>query len=339
MEKINESDLKILEKIYIQQGFVEVCKVEHIKTGKILCLKKIYVNDVKTASTYQSESIIMASLSHPNIAKLLASGLGGHGSSIEYVYILSEFYSEGDLDKFILNQRKLNTYLPEETILDYLWQIVSALKCMHDQNIAHRDIKPQNIFLTNNGKVLKLGDFGSATMNSSSQYRTLTGTPLYLSPVLRSNLSNGHLLGVNHDILKSDIYSLGLTLLYLASLTPVNDLACLTDLQSKIEARVGSLPAQYQNLKGILIKMLDTNESFRFSLDEIQKELQRCQGGVLNISYYSENKVNLFVKNLFGTCVICANQENEENLFVLNAGLLCKKCFYLRNKFLKKFEM
>ena len=171
MEKISESDIRILEKIYIQPGSVEVCKVDHIRTGKILCMKKIYVNDVKAASDYQSESIFMATLSHDNIAKLIASGIGGSGSSIEYIFIFSEFYEEGDLNQFILNQINLNAYLPEETILDYLSQVVSALKYMYDRNIAHRDIKPQNIFLTGGGKVLKLGDFGSATVNSSNQYR------------------------------------------------------------------------------------------------------------------------------------------------------------------------
>src|SRR5574343_81402 len=120
MEKISEADIRVIETIYIQRGIVEVSKVEHIRTKKFLCFKKIYVSDISSATMNQREAIFMASLTHENIANIRAAGLGGTQSAVEYFYIFSDFYEEGDLDKFIVEMRKSNWYLPEENIFEYL---------------------------------------------------------------------------------------------------------------------------------------------------------------------------------------------------------------------------
>jgi NIMA (never in mitosis gene a)-related kinase len=61
----------------------------------------------------------------------------------------------------IKQQKSLNQNFPEETVMWYLYQIISAVDYIHDQQILHRDIKSLNIFSTKAG-LLKLGDFGLA---------------------------------------------------------------------------------------------------------------------------------------------------------------------------------
>lgn len=74
-------------------------------------------------------------------------------------------------------------YWNEEHVLNWFTQICLALKHVHDRKILHRDLKSQNIFLTEKG-MIKLGDFGIARVLSEtkSKAKTVVGTPYYLSP-------------------------------------------------------------------------------------------------------------------------------------------------------------
>ena len=80
-------------------------------------------------------------------------------------------------------------------------QIVLPLHLVHSQNIVHRDLKSQNIFLTRNLDQVKIGDFGiSKILASKSQAYSLVGTPCYISPELCDGKPYNQ---------KSDIWSLG----------------------------------------------------------------------------------------------------------------------------------
>ncbi|NWI25575.1 NEK5 kinase, partial [Sula dactylatra] len=96
-------------------------------------------------------------------------------------------------------------------ILSWFVQISLGLKYIHDKKILHRDVKAQNIFLSNNGKVAKLGDFGTARqLNSTMEFaHTCVGTPYYLSPEICENRPYNN---------KTDIWSLGCVLYELCAL-------------------------------------------------------------------------------------------------------------------------
>jgi serine/threonine protein kinase len=329
MEKIRENDVIKIEVIYVVQGIVEVSKVRHIRSNEIMCMKKIFVKDVQAASSFQSEFITMASLKHPNILKLRSVILSGSGNMIEYILIFCDFCEEGDLDAFIVKTMNRRAFLPEQTIFNYLKQIISALSYMESHQIAHRDIKPQNIFLTDGGSTLKLGDFGSAAKETSFQYKTLTGTPLYLSPALRREFSMMMMNGVDHNLFKSDVYSLGLTFLYMASLQPVTDLTALNGLEDRIELRIKALPSQYPLVKEILYEMLRFDEKTRPSFSELEIIIDKLTTPRIKGILKSNQKFNnfIFVDSLFGCCGICKKECQESKVYVFNAGLLCFECF------------
>ncbi|OQS07130.1 ubiquinone biosynthesis protein COQ9 [Thraustotheca clavata] len=125
--------------------------------------------------------------------------------------MLMEFADGGDLHELIEKQASENR-ISEVHIIRLFVQVCLALKHLHDNNILHRDIKPQNIFLTSSG-IVKLGDFGisKALKSGINVAQTQIGTPLYLSPEICQ--------GEDYDF-KSDIWGLGCVLHELLTLSP-----------------------------------------------------------------------------------------------------------------------
>lgn len=119
-----------------------------------------------------------------------------------------DYCGGGDLHTLITKRN--GVLFPEDRILDWFVQLCLAVKYIHDRRILHRDIKSQNIFLTDEGRV-RLGDFGIAkVMNSTSDLaRTCIGTPYYLSPEMCENKPYNN---------KSDIWALGCVLYEMTTL-------------------------------------------------------------------------------------------------------------------------
>ena len=165
------------------------------------------------------EVVIMESLQrHPYIIQLCEyfESRAPDGSCM--LAIVTE-WGEKDLMQDMV-QRKTNEFPWSEEDFRYIaFSVVHALGYAERLGIAHRDIKPQNIFYSPITKVAKLGDFGSATNIYSRLEASLVGTPAYMSAELRTGMRQGA-QRVIHDMVKSDVYSLGLTLLVLANLQP-----------------------------------------------------------------------------------------------------------------------
>jgi len=89
--------------------------------------------------------------------------------------------ADGDLSLYIRKYKEKNEFLEEELIMNWFIQLVQGLQYLHSNKIIHRDIKPQNIFIDDEG-VLKLADFGISKAMDHTQERamTLVGTPFYL---------------------------------------------------------------------------------------------------------------------------------------------------------------
>ncbi|XP_052459285.1 serine/threonine-protein kinase Nek1-like isoform X2 [Carassius gibelio] len=98
------------------------------------------------------------------------------------IYIVMEYCEGGDLSK-VMETHQGESFFEEQQILDWLVQICLALRYLHEKNILHRDIKPQNIFLTEDGYI-NLGDFGcSKVLERADEYaNSVVGAKLYFSP-------------------------------------------------------------------------------------------------------------------------------------------------------------
>ncbi|XP_074843432.1 serine/threonine-protein kinase Nek5 [Carettochelys insculpta] len=159
---------------------------------------------IKEKEASQKEVILLAKMKHPNIVTFYNSF-----QEKNKLYIVMEYCDGGDLMGRINMQH--GVLFDEDQILAWFVQISLGLKHIHDRKVLHRDIKAQNIFLSNNGMIAKLGDFGIARMlnNTMELACTCVGTPYYLSPEICENRLYNN---------KTDIWSLGCVLYEMCTL-------------------------------------------------------------------------------------------------------------------------
>jgi serine/threonine-protein kinase len=180
-------------------GMAIVYKAKDKKLGRVVTFKVLrseYVEDEDFVRQFGIEARAAASLSHQNIVSVYDVGHDG----LIY-YIVMEFIDGITLKEMIKRRAPFSN---EETITIAI-QLASALSHAHENNVVHRDIKPQNILITNSGRV-KITDFGIARASSSktiSLGNNTMGSVYYFSP---EQAKGGYVT------FKSDIYSLGLVI-------------------------------------------------------------------------------------------------------------------------------
>lgn len=151
-------------------------------------------NDEKFVRRFQREAISSSSLNHPNIVEMYDVG------EDDGKYFIVMEYIEGKTLKSLIKRRGALT-LPE--VIDIMLQLTSGIAHAHESYIIHRDIKPQNVMILEDGTV-KITDFGIAmalNSNELTQTNSVMGSVHYLPP----EQANG-----TGATIKSDIYSLGI---------------------------------------------------------------------------------------------------------------------------------
>jgi len=140
---------------------------------------------------------LLKRLHHPNIVEYKDSFFRG-----DAIIIAMQYCEGGDLSGYIRDIAKRRMRIKESTIMSYLVQVLQALQYVHGERILHRDLKSSNLFLTDKGSTIKLGDFGiSRVLESTAQAAmSVVGTPHYMSPEVCENRPYNH---------KSDIWALG----------------------------------------------------------------------------------------------------------------------------------
>ncbi len=189
---------EILEKIG-NGGMATVYKAKcHVlnRFVAVKVLKEEFITDIDFIKRFRSEAQTAASLTHPNIVSIYDVGNEG-----DVYYIVMELIQGKTLKEIIVEDGKLSW----KWSVNIAIQIASALETAHRNNLIHRDIKPHNIIITEDG-MAKVTDFGIAKAVSNSTitaFGTTIGSVHYFSPE--------HAKGGVTDA-KSDIYSLGIVM-------------------------------------------------------------------------------------------------------------------------------
>lgn len=189
---------EILEKIG-EGGMAEVYKARCHKLNRydaVKILKRDSANDPIVVEKFKREATAVANLSDSNIVNIFDVGTQDGVN-----YIVMEYVKGKTLKELITE----NVRLSYERAIDIAIQITKALDCAHRNNIIHRDIKPQNILLTEEG-IVKVTDFGIAKASSNvtiTNSNKVIGSAHYFSP----EQARG-----NYVDTRTDIYSLGIVI-------------------------------------------------------------------------------------------------------------------------------
>jgi eukaryotic-like serine/threonine-protein kinase len=192
-----------LEKKLGQGGMGTVFLATQISLDRKVALKTLspeFAKKEQFVARFLREARSMARLQHPNVVQVYAADTV---SGVNYAAI--EFIDGRSMQGWMDELKQLEV----GDALHVILVCGDALKHAHDQNMIHRDIKPDNILVTKKG-VVKVADFGLAKALdedvSMTQSGTGMGTPLYMAPEQARN--------AKHVDKRSDIYSLGCTLYY-----------------------------------------------------------------------------------------------------------------------------
>jgi serine/threonine protein kinase len=240
---------------------------------RIIAIKQITLRGLKSQEQIEAtdgfhrEVQMLTTLSHPNLPKIYA-----HFTDAEHWYVVMDFIEGETLEQYLRDITASETVviraLPLDEILDIVLQLCHVLTYLHTRQpaIIFRDLKPDNIMRTPNGK-LSLIDFGTARYFKPGQAKDTIplGSPGYAAP---------EQYGRAQTTPRADIYSLGALLYHLLSRrdpaeTPLLRLDMLDAYQRPANTHEGELNALIQ-------RMVASDVSQRpSSVDEIEAELQR----------------------------------------------------------------
>jgi len=230
------------------------------KTGMKVAIKKIKIDTYSNPKEQEyilNEIDILQHCHHPYIIRLI-----DHFETGDHTYLILEYIKGGDLGEY---SKKLSYNFSEEHAANIMNQIAKGIKYLHLFGIFHKDLKPNNIMITQqdtNG-IIKICDFGlSQILSGNEKTKSIAGTPNYISPEI--------FMGIPHNK-EVDIWALGVILYFLLS---------------------GKLPFQGKTEKEIAIKIV--KEELKFDKDHWENKSQTVQDLIKSCLQKSkERRINI----------------------------------------------
>lgn len=286
----------ILERIGMG-GMATVYRARHLAFNEIRAIKilKSRLADDASVKRFRTEAIIARKLEHPNAVRVDDLDITADGQP----FIVMEYVSGRSLRRVIREQGPL----PAARALKIALQVADALRAAHELGIVHRDIKPDNVLLTDRAGLqdfVKVLDFGIAKVregpiDQAADYTTtqagmVVGTPAYLSPEQARGNAVGQVDG------RADLYSLGVVIYEMIT----------GELPFKAEASMDMIlhhlhtPATpphelrpelriSRGLSMLLMKALEKDRNYRFqSAEEMLLALQDPDGALASGKFRSQ---------------------------------------------------
>eukprot|EP00117_Sycon_ciliatum_P035710 scpid47334/ scgid27012/ Serine/threonine-protein kinase ULK3; Unc-51-like kinase 3 len=242
-------------------SYATVYKARDQKSGEYVAVKCVSTKKLKKTALENliREIECLKKVDDPHIVRLV-----DFQWDVSYVYIIMEYCSGGDLSHFIKTRKALQ----ENVARRFLRQLASAICALQQHNIAHLDLKPQNILLASHPgsttPVLKLADFGFAVYLDESQgFAHLRGSPLYMAPEI--------VVAKQYDA-RADLWSVGVilyeTLFGRAPFASNSYDALIEKIISHDEIEIPSEPVLSPECRHLLTGLLQRDPSKRISFPE-----------------------------------------------------------------------
>lgn len=249
--------------------FASVFLAESERLGSMAVLKVLrQVPDVgesrNTFERFIQEYEVISGIEHPNVVRIYDLGVAD-----DHAYIAMEYFPRGSL------REHMGEKLSHEQVLDYVRQIALALQSIHGEGVLHRDLKPGNVMLREDGS-LALIDFGLAKELAVKTEITgrgeIFGTPYYISP------EQGHGKKVDE---RSDLYSLGVVFYELLTTEkPFIADTPMAVIYKHGNADIPRLPSDSAHFQPVIDRLLAKQPEDRFqSAPELLVALEHFTGG------------------------------------------------------------
>lgn len=308
--KVLGNRYEIIEKVG-NGGMATVYKAEDKVLKRNVAVKILrdeFTTDEEFIKRFEIEAQSAARLVHPNIVSIFDVGVEEN-----LYYIVMELIQGKTLKEIIIEERGP---LPWKWSVNVAIQIASALEMAHKNNIIHRDIKPHNIIITEDG-IAKVTDFGIAKAVSNSTitaFGTTIGSVHYFSPE--------HARGGFTDA-KSDLYSLGVVMYEMVTGkvpfdadTPVS--VALKHMQEDPEEPIELNPSLPSAVNKIIMKALKKDTTLRYQtasemLSDLRKALKNPDGEFVDDKEYDETaKTQKINTDLYGNIEEDSKAKNKK---------------------------
>ena len=218
LKYINPDDFKIIKQIGFG-SFGKIYKVLNIKNGQKYAMKVMHNN--KDNISYMQEKVRLIidfekRIKCDGLIKIYGDACIKKGNQYYYYEVLE--LAEKDWEQEIISRGNQRKFYSEFDLINIMFGLVETLSLLQKNHITHRDIKLQNILLLNNS--YKICDFGEARKLSQKGVivQPVRGSELYMSPIQFFGLDK-KLDYVQHNTYKSDVFSLGMCILFAATLS------------------------------------------------------------------------------------------------------------------------
>ena len=247
---INPDDFKIIKQIGFG-SFGKIYKALNIKNGSKYVLKIMQNNKNNILYLQEKVHLIMdfeKRTKCDGLIKIYGDACIKKRNQFFYYEVLE--LADRDWEQEIILRRRHFRYYSENELINILLQLVKTLSLLQKNHITHRDIKLQNILLLNN--TYKICDFGEARklLQKGIIVQPIRGSELYMSPIQFFGLEK-KLDYVQHNSYKSDVFSLGMCMLFAANLSD----ECLYDIREITDMN---------EIKNIVIRYLNKRYSIKF---------------------------------------------------------------------------